>query len=137
MDLKLTRKQFISDGVFSELSDADGNLIAHTLEHAYLQDDGSYLPKIPNGTYTCVRGMHQLDGMTQPFSTFEITGVQGHTNLLFHVGNYNSDSEGCVLLGLAVSWSGSHQIIINSKVTFTKFMQLQSGLDKFVLNVII
>src|SRR4051812_34647731 len=98
MNLKLVRKEFRQDGIFSELYDEQDNLIAHTLEHAYLlggkgpgEEGYTYIPKIPNGTFTCQRGPHRLHGMDHDFETFEITGVEGHDNLLFHWGNYNKD----------------------------------------------
>lgn len=132
MDITLTRNDFSENGIFGELKDADGNLIAVTLEHAYPQDDGSFAPKIPvSGTFQCVRGMHQLEGMTAQFETFEITGIAGHVNILFHAGNYNKDSSGCCLLGQA----RSGDMIVNSKLTFAKFMQLQNGTDQFTLTV--
>lgn len=139
MDLTLTRKEYRPDGIFSDLRKNDtGDLVAVTLEHAYADPhDSEYLPKIPSGTYTCVRGQHRLHNMTQDFTTFEITGVAGHSNLLFHRGNYNSNSEGCVLLGqFKTLTSDGNQMITNSKQTFNDFMSLQAGVDTFTLTVI-
>ena len=131
MDLTLTRKLKEEDGIFSILSNESGSVIAMTLEHSYDNE-----PKIPNGTFTCVRGQHLLHGMTEDFTTFEITGVEGHSNLLFHWGNYNKDSEGCVLLGQqTVDDSSGDKMITNSRATFTKFMEIQEGLDSFILIV--
>lgn len=122
----LSRKMFRDDGVFSVLHDR-----FQTLEHSY-----NLLPKIPNGTYTCVRGMHRLHGMTEDFETFEVTGVEGHSNLLFHVGNYNEDSEGCILVGEQVGQKlNGGKMITNSKVAFKQFMGLQAGVDSFTLVV--
>lgn len=133
MNLILTHQSFNSWGIISALTDESGKQIATCLEHAYLQDDGSYLPKTPDGTYTCVRGQHQLAGMSHPFETFEITNVPGHTNILLHVGNYNKDSEGCVLVGADVA--PSEQMIVNSKAAFANFMSIEAGLDSFTLTV--
>ena len=130
MNLTLRRTEFRPDGVFGELSNDVGNVIAHTLEHAYDDGNGGWAPKIPVGTYACVRGTHQLHG-GGPFTTFEITGVPGHSGLLFHAGNWNKDSEGCVLLGEAQSGN----MVTNSRAAFVKFMQLQIGVDQFTLTV--
>lgn len=136
MDLKLTREQSLESGIFSSLVDQNEIQIAMCLEHAYAGwPSGPYLPKIPNGTFVCRRGLHQLKGMSQPFETFEITEVPGHTNLLFHAGNFNQDSEGCILLGEAIAKNGSGEMITNSKVTFAKFMELQTGVTTFMLSV--
>jgi hypothetical protein len=135
MDLKLTRPpgSFKSYGIFGFLSDMIDNLICVTLEHAYAGSNEpiTFIPKLPPGVYTCVRGMHQLAGMNQPFETFEITGVPGHSGILFHVGNTNDDSECCVLLGTSVSGT----MITFSRNAFNKFMALQAGVDSFALVV--
>jgi hypothetical protein len=135
LDLTLTRFESRADGIFGMLTDAVGQRIAHTLEHAYDDGQGGWTAKIPAGTFTCVRGDHLLDGMTTPFSTFEITGVPGHTGLLFHWGNYNSDSEGCVLLGYSEVDAGGRRMITASRASFARFMQLQAGQDSFQLVV--
>ena len=137
MNLFLSRKRRGSDGIFSELRDEVGNLVAITLEHAYV--DTGWQPKIPNGDYQCVRGMHQLESMSSPFETFEITGVPGHSNILFHAGNYNADSEGCILVGQYIAPNPNNpgdQMITNSKDSFAKLMALQVGLNSFQLTVI-
>ena len=133
MNLRLVRRNDAgADGVFSELSDLKGNFLFVTLEHSY-----NNKPKIPDGTYICKRGMHRLHSMTEDFETFEITGVEGHTNILFHVGNYNADSEGCVLLGKSIGHMlKGGRMICASKQAFEAFMKLQEGCDEFSLVVI-
>lgn len=135
--MKLVRNQLRSDGVFGELFDDKGVLLAYTLEHSYQQPDKSWLSKLPDGQYICVRGPHRLHGMTQDFETFEITGVKGHSNILFHMGNFNKDSEGCVLLGNAVlTQKNGSEMVVNSKVTFNKFMAGLLGVKEFMLTVV-
>lgn len=131
MDLRLVRTEFGEHGVFGTLLDINGNQIAFTLEHSYQQPDSTWRSKLMDGTYICVRGQHQLANMTHPFETFEITNVPGHTNILIHVGNYNDDSEGCVLVGLHRDTA----MILNSRMAFGKFMDLENGSDKFTLTV--
>lgn len=101
-----------------------------TAEHAY---DG--VPKVPNGTYTCQRGWHQLH--TGPrFETFEITGVEGHQGILFHVGNWPQiDSDGCLLCGNAIAQSAQGPMVTGSRGTFDRFMAAQEGVDSFELTV--
>lgn len=135
--MKLVRDQFRFDGVFGQLLDDKGNLLAHTLEHSYHQPDETWMPKIPAGQYICMRGPHRLNGMTADFETFEITGVAGHTNLLFHWGNFDKDSEGCVLLGQAVvTQADGTEMVTNSRVTFHHFMDTLDGVTEFMLTVI-
>ena len=135
MDLKLIRNQFKADGIFGEMRDINGKLIAYTLEHAYDDGSGNYAPKTPPGQYTCQRGQHQLHSMTSPFETFQIMNVPNHSNILIHMGNWNTDSDGCCLIGEAIVPSSKGQMVTNSKATFVDFMQLQDGLDVFQLTV--
>ena len=134
MTLVLTRNKFQEDGIFSTLTDEHGTVIARTLEHSY-----NNKPKMSSGSYGCKRGAHRLHNMTHDFETFEIEGVKGHDNILFHVGNYNADSEGCVLLGekvvKACNQANSTMMVTNSKATFAKFMALLDGVDSFTLIV--
>jgi hypothetical protein len=136
MDLILTRKQSRVDGIFGELTDTSGKLIAVTLEHAYIDvNKWSFHPKLYAGQFTCELGPHRLHRMTHDFDTFEIMGVKGHDNILFHWGNFNEDSDGCVLLGEAVSNAHGFQVVTNSRATFAKFMALQTGVSTFNLTV--
>lgn len=135
MNFTLTRNQFREDGIFGVLTDGNGKVVAATLEHAYPDDKGGFAPKIPVSVYTCVRGPHRLHSMTSDFITFEITDVPGHTNILFHWGNWNKDSDGCVLLGQGVSQSDQGQMINRSRVTWQAFMDSLDGVDEFDLIV--
>lgn len=135
MNLTLARKFYEPQGIFSILTN-DAGQIACTLEHAYPSTGAHpYAPKIPDGTFTCRRGQHQLASMTSPFTTFEVTGVPGHTNILFHIGNYNKDSEGCILMGRAFDVATDPTMILHSKATFGAFMELMKGVDSFTLTV--
>jgi hypothetical protein len=134
MNLTLNRTDFTENGIFGILTSVDNPCLFATLEHAYLQPDGSYAPKLPNGNYTCVKGLHSLDHTPTPFEAFEVTNVPGHSGILFHVGNYNHDSDGCILLGTAIA--GRDASITNSKLAFEKFMTLQADNNQFTLTVI-
>ena len=137
MIYKLTRREYRKDGIFSELVDANGKLIAHTLEHAYDDGKGGWEPKITPGSHTCIRGPHRLHNMTSDFITFEVTGVAGHSDLLFHWGNWNKDSEGCILLGNGIAQSSQGQMVTASRPTFEEFMAGLNGVDSFTLDVIV
>lgn len=131
MDLRLIRYAFEESGIYSVLRRTDTlTRIAITLEHAY-PDTGSFFPKLPPGDYRCVRGLHTLKHSLAPFETFEVMDVPGHKGILFHVGNYNYDSFGCILVGFARQGN----MIIESKAAFHDFMKLQDGVDIFNLMV--
>ncbi len=137
MDFKLKRFLFEADGIFSKMYDKDDNLLATCLDHAYDSGlgNGTFIPKIPDGVYKCVRGLHRLEHMNEDFETFEITGVTDHTNILFHWGNYNRDSSGCILLGSGMSRINGSNMLIHSRDAFNKFMQMQKEINEFTLTI--
>lgn len=139
MKLILTRIDKREDGIFGTLHTETKTTLAVTIEHAYDSGlgNGSYDAKLQPGTYNCVRGAHQLHA-GKPFETFEVKGVAGHTGILFHVGNFNEDSEGCILLGRRIAPRDppeSGNMITSSRNTFNAFMDLLRGLDSFTLEV--
>lgn len=141
MIITLQRTDVRDDGVFGMLLDQRGNFICCTLEHAYKDN----IPKVIEGTYECVRGMHRLksffdkDGkqIRPDFETFMVSKVPNRVNILFHVGNYEEDSDGCVLLGSAIGWKldKKGKMLMASGKAFENFMALLSGLDTFTLIV--
>lgn len=136
MVLQLIRREKRPDGVFSELC-IRNSFFLMALERSYKQEDGSYDAKLKVGEYICQLGEHRLADL-KPFDTYEILGVKGHFGILFHVGNYNEDSEGCVLLGTAIGYRSDmkSKMIVNSRVAFKKFMDLLNGEKTFLLQVI-
>jgi hypothetical protein len=136
MKLRLVRQDFQHDGIFGTLYDDSAGAVCVTLEHAYPSErgDGSYLPKLQNGVYKCVRGTHRLHDLV-PFETFEIEGVPGHDNILFHAGNLNDDSDGCVLVGEKIEQFPKAWGITASRITFKKFMELLTNVNSFTLTV--
>jgi hypothetical protein len=134
MNLILKRIESLENGIFGRITESDGTFLFCTIEHAYDSGngDGSYSAKVPTGTYSCIRGHHQLAGMSDPFITFMVQAVPNHTGILFHVGNYNKDSDGCILLGQ----QRNGDMITNSREAFHRFMDLQDGVDNFILTVL-
>jgi Family of unknown function (DUF5675) len=120
--MTLTRISKGSDGIFGELRSDDGLFSCVSLEHAYALIPGIYNPKIPVGTYPCILGPHRLLGMNKSFDTFAVCGVPGHSGILFHSGNTNDDSTGCILLGKEIAGNAPHRLITESKETFELFM---------------
>lgn len=130
MDLTLRRNTQALYGIFGQLIGDHEQFVAVTLEHAFPITGGEYVAIIPLGKYPCQRGIHQLPGK-EPFETFEVLSVPKHTGILFHVGNYNEDSQGCILVGGRMGAG----CILDSKFAFNRFLDLQAGLDTFELTV--
>lgn len=134
MNLHLHRVINDHKGIVGVLLDDDCARIAVTMEHAYpAVSSAIFYPKLPAGTYVCERGIHRLKDYIEPFETFEVLKVPGATGILFHIGNMNSDSQGCILLGEDLDptfWA-----IENSRLTFDAFMQSLKGISTFNLTV--
>lgn len=134
MNAKLTRLQYTKYGIFGTL--ICGDIRFQTLEHAYLSQGEVYVPKVAKGTYLCVRHEpHRL-----PYVTFMLQAVPDFegdpvTGILIHIGNYNEDSIGCVLLGKGVDLTSSPPMILDSRQAFAEFMLLQSSCESFYLEV--
>ena len=61
--------------------------------------------------------------------------VPNHTGILFHAGNWQDDSNGCVLLGKTCTTSARGTMITDSQMTFHLFMTDLDGIDAFPLLV--
>lgn len=135
MNLKLIRDWRGAEGIFGQIYAAGSPIkLFSTLEHAYPYDSSnmSFTAKVAPGSYVCNR--HAPNRL--PYETFEIMNVpdfQGNpvSGILFHVGNFNRDSEGCILLGMR----SSNNAVIDSKVAFDQFMELQKGCDSFLIEI--
>jgi hypothetical protein len=98
-----------------------------TLENPWL-DNAQTVSCIPAGEYVCRRVISPRYG-----ETFEITLVPGRTHILFHWGNYPSNTEGCVLLG--TSRAADVPAVWSSKAAHAEFMQATRDVDEFVLSI--
>lgn len=137
MDMVLKRKLYCKDGVFGELQFHGTEAVyCLTLEHAFLQPDGTYKPGVAVGEYKCIRGTHRLEHMDHDFLAFELQKVPDRTQVLIHPGNYNQDSKSCILIGKEPPLSEKNKMISNSQDTFKNFMQLQSAVSEFILTIL-
>ena len=66
---------------------------ALTLEREW-KDNRRGISCIPAGNYKCKRVNSPKFG-----NTFEVTNVPGRSHILFHKGNLDDDSHGCILVG--------------------------------------
>lgn len=129
--LTLTRTDNRPDGIFGKLTRDTGEQVAVTLEHAYLVD-GSWQPKLPVGTYTCVWYRSPHFG----YDVFLIMNVPGHDHIEIHCGCFDDNSDGCVLLGEKIAPYGKVEMITNSRATFKAFMDSMNGIDTFQITVV-
>lgn len=120
--LTISRTHFKPDlGIFGVM-DFDGIPFAVTLEN--------YKSRIPKGEYTCKRSFYYNGG----YDTFEII-VPNRTRILFHKGNWQEDSEGCVLIGENFYLLNNKTGIGDSKHGFEEYMGKLIGIDEHKLVV--
>lgn len=125
--LTLKRIAVLSDGAFGVLL-YQGVPFAVTLERTYDPDNSI---KIKDGPHNCHRSRYNKGG----YDTFEIE-VPGHSRILFHKGNIELHSEGCVLVAESFAVLGGKPGVALSSEGFTEFMKKMSDYDDFVMEVV-
>lgn len=85
---------------------------------------------IPTGEYTVTIRNSPKYGII-----FHVRHVSGRSYILIHSGNYAGDVEkgfkshtmGCILLGKTRGWLKKQRVILNSRITVRKFMNLMNN----------
>jgi len=126
MNLSIKRVAILNDGAFGVLL-SNGVPFAVTLERTY--DPGNTV-KIGNGFHECRRSRYNRGG----YDTFEIE-VPGHERILFHKGNTELHSEGCVLVAESFAVLGDKPGVALSAEGFAEFMRRAADVDSFTLEV--
>ena len=126
MNLKIIRTEKSIHGVFGvALMDSDSFCV--TLEPED-HDNQQLISCIPPGAYICERTSRTVNK-----DTFEITGVPGREDILFHAGNTEDDTLGCVILAQYFGKLRGQRAVLNSGKTFKSFMKKLEGVDRFLL----
>jgi hypothetical protein len=86
---------------------------------------------IPSGIYQCRKVNSPKFG-----PTFEVCDVPGRTAILFHKGNLQDDSHGCILIGEAFNPVTGRPGITASKEGFAEFLHLTGMTLEFQLEII-
>lgn len=86
---------------------------------------------IPEGKYTISR--HQSPKFGE---TFIVNDVPNRSHILFHAGNTDEDTLGCILVGCEYGEIKKKPAVLRSKAAFLLFMNLLSGLDRISLQIV-
>lgn len=127
--VSIVRIEESGDGTFGVLSLA-GRAFCVTLECPNM-DNRQFVSCIPAGRYVCRRVLSPRHGWT-----FEVTGVRGRDDILFHRGNVAQDTAGCILLGRRFGSLGAHRGILSSDDAMDEFMATLAGEDSFELEIL-
>lgn len=122
--------------VFESFNESYGVLILGnrprfvTLERGW-RDNRPRESCIPKGSYTCCEHVSPRFG-----DTYLVTNVPGRSEILFHAGNFYTDTEGCILVGTSFANGLGQSGITNSKTAFLNFLRLLKDIKSFQLEVI-
>lgn len=108
INLLLIRDTFSKESVIGELF-LNGERICDTLENPWLDNERN-LSCIPEGNYP-VRIRLPRESATRNYIHLLVKEVPDRDWILFHRGNYPSDTQGCILVGL-----GSKQNFVSNSV---------------------
>ena len=126
MELKLKRVADNEDATFGVL--INGNIpFAVTLEPAW-EDNKKGISCIPSGPYNCKRVKSPKFG-----DTFEILDVEERTHILFHKGNSERNTQGCLLIAEEFGRLNGKAAVLASGRGFTEFMSILKEVDEFEL----
>lgn len=131
MNVEILRiKDLLNDGTRGALR-IEGRFQCYTLELPW-KDNQKDISCIPLGNYVCskVKNVYTRHGSLIPV-TFEIKDVPNRSGVLFHAGNFLTETLGCVLLGEAAAHGPS---VLSSGLAFAKFLET---LDTEIFNLCI
>lgn len=135
MKLLLERIIRTEHGVIGLLHLPDG-FVPFTLEP---EDRGNArnISCIPAGRYQIRRTASPRFG-----ETFEVVGVPGRSAILFHAGNTEEDTEGCILLGLElgvlrVRDGGKKLAVLRSRRAFAGLLCALEGVQQAELEIVV
>jgi len=116
-NLLLIRDYFSDKSVMGKLY-CNGEFISHTLELAW-KDNQKSISCIPRGEYKC-RVRLARESATRDYIHLLVENVKDRSYILFHRGNYPSDSKGCILTGTHRGIDADK--ILESKIAHTYLM---------------
>jgi hypothetical protein len=130
MQVQIKLVSIIEQGAFGVLL-VDSIPIAVTLWRTFEMTLDGYRMVINPGKYTCTRDWYYKG----KYPTFAIN-VPGHDRVLFHIGNTEEDSLGCILVGEEFGVLNGKPAILRSGVGFFEFIKrLHDVENEFKLEV--
>ena len=110
---------------------------AATLERPW-RNNARRVSCIPDGDYKCLRCRVSPDynGDSPKFgNTFQVFDVEGRKKILFHKGNIEDDTHGCILVGEQFDYINGQQAVLASKHGFKELLNILADVDEFQLSI--
>jgi hypothetical protein len=112
---------------------------AITLEREWLNNQRG-VSCIPAGNYMCLRcntsPEYNFKDSPRFGDTFVVTDVDGRQYILFHSGNIDDDTHGCILVAEQYGSLHDSTAILSSRQGFGELMSLMKGKNEFELQIL-
>lgn len=125
---RLVRIAYIPDGTFGVLFD-ERIPFCLTLEREW-KDNKRNISCIPTGEYTCIRYPSRKFG-----ETFIVKDVPNRMGILFHKGNLEEDSHGCIIIGEEYGKLNDKTAVLSSGKGFGEFLWRLEDMKYFKLRI--
>jgi hypothetical protein len=116
------------DGTFGVLIDGVTPFCL-TVERPWINNQTG-ISCIPDGFYLCKRVDSPRFG-----NTFEVIHVPNRTAILFHKGNIDDDSRGCIIVGEQYGYLDEKVAVLASGLAFNEFIKRLEYIDEFELTI--
>ena len=127
-EMWLWRFPSIADGTFGVMLD-NSLPFCVTLEREWIYNKKG-ISCIPDGEYICRRVNSPRFG-----NTFEVINVYGRTEILFHKGNIEDDSHGCIIVGEQYEPVMGKNGVLSSGKAFEEFLKRTQEINEFSLAI--
>ena len=134
-------RTYYKKGVHGTLTFPDGDTI-ETLERPW-QDNERSVSCIPEGSYPLgyresplITRLHEgREGYTHGW---EVQEVDNRSHIMFHIGNYVKNSDGCILIGARKDFQGQTPVVWSSREAYNEFVSLMQdqNIDTLVVKEI-
>jgi hypothetical protein len=94
------------------------------------EENATNISSIPAQQYICKRVETPKHG-----ECFQVMNVPGRTSVLFHVGNTDKDTQGCIILGEKFGEVNSKAAVLSSRGAIYQFMLAMEPYDEFHLTI--
>lgn len=121
----LKREIIANTAILGTLYDGD-KILARSLENPYRESSKD--SAIPTGKYRCTKddtGIHRY---------WKLLNVPGRSNIESHPGNFEADTEGCIIYGKSWSIMKNQLSVTDSVATFVRLKKILP--DNYELEII-
>ena len=136
MELRLDRVVNLPDSTIGVLK-VDGVPFCFTLEDEKREVKVRGETRIPNGTYE-IKFRKVISGLTEKYRSkyewftfhLELQGVPGFNYVYIHIGNYEHQSDGCILVGQGAMMEGKGWIMNSTLVFKQLYLKISEALNQ-------